>query len=144
MNKEFEKLYREWKVNTMFLSSGLHDNGWWKNLSEWSKSHPQEAKEGIIEILEQEPNHVVRLCSELWGDLDANGYLPLDAYCNTWLNILKGENDFFKDNYKEYREYVKYMDDNYIPWNPFTGDGDPNVTFKEFKEGKRNKEASND
>lgn len=143
MNKEFEKFYREWENNTMFLSGGLHCNEWRKNLSEWSKSHPQEAKGGIIEILEQGPGHIVRLCSELWGELDANGYLPLDAYCNIWLNILKGENDFFKDNYKDWHDYQKYMTEHYIAWNPFK-ECDPNVTFEEFKKGKRNKEASND
>ena len=42
------------------------------------------------------------------------------------------------DYYKEYDAYKEHLDKHYIPWNPFRQD-DPNVTFEEFKQGKRNK-----
>lgn len=137
MNAEFEALYNEWKCNTMFLSCGLHENEWWDNLVKWSEQHKQEAKDGLIEILKREPDHVVFLCSVLWGELDTHGYIPFEPYCNLWLNILEGKNDFRKDHYKDYRKWKKHLDEYYIPWNPFV-EGDPNVTLEEFQQGKRN------
>ena len=120
----------------------------------WSKDHKEEAVDSIIEMLKEAPDFVVYVLDELFGHpLTAEGYMPIEQYCNMWLNLIEYEKsgvkdlttvDLNKDNYKEYREYMKYMDENFIPFNPFTGDGDPNVTFKEFKEGKRNKEALND
>lgn len=137
MNKEFEELYNEWYKNTMFMSCGNFENVWWHNLVEWSEQHKQEAKDGIIEILRREPDWIVQLCDTLWGKLDTHGYIPLEPYCNLWLNILEGKNDFHKDNYKDYRKWKKHLDKYYIPWNPFQED-DPNVTLEEFRQGKRN------
>jgi hypothetical protein len=56
------------------------------------------------------------------------------------LNFNSTEKEKLKmmDYYKEYDAYKKHLDKHYIPWNPFRQD-DPNVTFEEFKQGKRNK-----
>ena len=43
--------------------------------------------------------------------------------------------------YKDYDAYQEYMKDHYIAWNPFKED-DPNITFDEFKQGKRNTKKS--
>ena len=55
------------------------------------------------------------------------------------LNVTDVEFDgkHIKDYYKDYNEYYKYLEKHYIHWNQFT-ENDQNVTFKEFKQGKRN------
>lgn len=149
MNKEFKELYDKWNEATMFLSyRDLEQEQGFIDLVNWSKENKEEAVDSIEEILKNEPDFVVYVLDELYDHpLATEGYVSIEQYCNVWLNILdyykNGEKDlskvnFSKDNYKDYKAYMEYMDDNYIPWNPFTGDGDPNVTFEEYKMGKRN------
>lgn len=149
MNKKFKELYDKWYHDTCLLSSRdfQHEQGF-IDLVNWSKDHKQEAVNSIVEILKKEPDFVVYVLDELFDHpLTTEGYVSIEQYCNMWLNLIEyyedGEKDLTKvdlnkDNYMEYREYMKYMNDNYIPWNPFTGDEDPNVTLEEFKQGKRN------
>lgn len=148
MNTEFEKLYKDYKTTTMFLSVLPPHIPQWDALVEWSKAHKEEAIDGIIEILEEGPDDIVGLCDELFPDtVTYEGYTPLDFVCNTWLVILIASKNGqilettnpkeFPDHYKDYKAYHKYMKKNYIPWNPFHED-DPNITFEEYKQGKRN------
>lgn len=149
MNKEFKKLYDKWHYDTFLLASRdfKHEQGF-IDLVNWSKDNKEEAVDSIVEMLNEAPNFVVYVLDELFcHPLTVEGYVSIEQYCNVWLNLIEyykdGEKDLTKvdlnkDNYKVYREYMEYMDKNYIPWNPFTGDGDPNVTLEEYKMGKRN------
>lgn len=149
MNKEFESLYKEWHSNTMFLSTGNFDNEWWSRLVKWSKKHTKEAIEGVRELIADEPDHVVHLLDEIIENgPKAEGYVPLDAWCNLWIAIIDASKnnegkdrlvfpDEIKDNYEDSRAYHEYLKTHYIPWNPFHED-DPNITLEEFKQGKRN------
>lgn len=149
MNIEFERLYREYWKKICFLSSLPPYIPEWDALVEWSKAHKKEAVDCIIEMLSEEPSDVVGLCEELFpGMLKAEGFVPLDMWCNTWLVILtaykNGQTKLdtidpkeFPDHYKEYKAYHKYMENHYIPWNPFHED-DPNISFEDYKQGKRN------
>ena len=148
MNKEFEKLYDKWYKDTCFLSSrDFQNEPGFIDLVNWSKDNKEEAVDSIVEMLKEEPDFVVYVLDELFDHpLKADGYISIEQYCNVWLNLVEyykdGEKDLSKinlnkDNYKKYREYMKYMDDNFIPFNPFTEE-DPNVTLEEFKMGKRN------
>lgn len=148
MNKEFKELYDKWYYDTFLLASRdfKHEPGFIK-LVNWSKDNKEEAINSIIEILKEAPDFVVHVLDELFDHpLTTEGYVSIEQYCNVWLNILdyykNGEKEFSKvnfdkDNYKDYRAYMEYMDDNFIPFNPFKED-DPNVTLEEFKQGKRN------
>lgn len=149
MNKEFEALYKEWHSNTMFLSTGNFDNEWWSRLVKWSKKHTKEAIEGVRELIADEPDHVVHLLDEIIENgPKAEGYVPLDAWCNLWIAIIDASKnnegkdrlvfpDDIKDNYEDSRAYHEYLKTHYIPWNPFHED-DPNITLEEFRQGKRN------
>ena len=144
MNAEFEKLYLDWYRKTAFLSVGNFNHDTWFKLVEWSKEHVSEAIEGVRELISDEPNSVVQLLNEIIENPPtAEGYVPLDAWCNIWIAIIdsskEGKNEVTEvnDHYEDYRAYHKYLDKNYIPWNPFHED-DPNITLEEFKQGKRN------
>lgn len=148
MNPEFEKLYKEHYAATAFLSYRLPHCPTWDALVEWSKANKQEAVDCIIEMLQEEPSDVVGICDELFPDLvKFEGFVPLDVWCNIWLTILeavkRGEDlkeinpMKFPDHYKDYKKFQKYMEKNYIPWNPFHEE-DPNITLEEYKQGKRN------
>ena len=149
MNKEFEALYKEWHSNTMFLSTGNFDNEWWSRLVKWSKKHTKEAIEGVRELIADEPHQVVHLLDEIIENgPKAEGYVPLDAWCNLWIAIIDASKnnegkerlvfpDKIKDNYEDSRAYHEYLKTHYIPWNPFRED-DPNITLEEFRQGKRN------
>lgn len=149
MNKEFEALYKEWHSNTMFMSTGNFNNEWWSRLVKWSKKHTKEAIEGVRELIADEPDHVVHLLDEIIENgPKAEGYVPLDAWCNLWIAIIDASKnnegkehlvfpDEIKDNYEDSRAYHEYLKTHYIPWNPFHED-DPNITLEEFRQGKRN------
>ena len=137
MNAEFEKLYLDWYRKTAFLSVGNFNHDTWFKLVEWSKEHVSEAIEGVRELIADEPNQVVQLLNEIIENPPtAEGYVPLDAWCNLWIAIIdsskEGKNEVTEvnDHYKDYRKYKKYLEKNYIPWNPFHED-DPNITLEE-------------
>lgn len=148
MNKEFKELYDKWNEDTWLLSwRGIENEQGFIDLVNWSKDHTEEAVDSIVEMLKEAPDFVVYVLDELFGHpLTEKGYMSIEQYCNVWLNLVEyyrdGEKDLTKvdlnkDNYKVYREYMKYMETNYLPWNP-TKEDDPNVTLEEFKMGKRN------
>ncbi len=146
MDAKFEELYNKWHTDTMFLSVGNFNTDSWFELVEWSKGHAKEAIEGVREIIGQEPHQIVQLLNEIVEDPPtAEGYVPLDMWCNVWIAIIdaskegKHDIDVVNDNYGDYRAYHKYMEDHYIPWNPFH-ENDPNITLEDFKQGKRNNE----
>lgn len=148
MNKEFKELYDKWYYDTFLLANRdfEHEPGFIELVS-WSKDNKEEAIDSIVEMLKEAPDFVVYVLDELFDHpLTAEGYISIEQYCNAWLNLIEyyksGEKDtskinLYKDNYKDYRAYMKYMDDNFIPFNPFK-ESDPNVTLEEFKQGKRN------
>lgn len=158
MNKTFESLYKDWRNATCFSSIISCDEIHYKALEEWCVNNKEEASECFKELLLEEPSHAVGILDKMYpGVLKVEGYVGLEPYCNMWLNILCGiiesglnnaallnsnstKNEKIKivDYYKEYDAYKEYLDKHYIPWNPFRQD-DPNVTFEEFKQGKRNK-----
>lgn len=148
MNNEFLDLYYKWRNTFIFSAFGSADpraKDTYEKLKEWSLENVKEAVECIKEILLEEPNDVVLLLSDILGtNIEIDGWMPLDSICNIWLNILNHDiNDNhdqkeLKDYYKDYREFKEYMKDNYISWNP-VHEEDPNITFEEFKQGKRNK-----
>lgn len=164
MNKTFENLYKDWHNATCFSSIISRDEIHYKALEEWCVNNKEEASESFKELLLEEPSHAVGILDKMYpGVLKVEGYVGLEPYCNMWLNILCNkellrsiiESGFNKDvilnfnstekeklkmvdYYKEYDAYKEYLDKHYIPWNPFHED-DPNVTFEEFKQGKRNK-----
>lgn len=149
MNAEFEKLYNEYNKVVCILSSTSCNVPQWDDLVRWSKEHKEEAVDCIIEILDKEPNDIVRLCYEMFPDIiETKGYIPLKSLCSIWLTITilkayRNESVIDLSNvsevYKEYDEYYNYIQDNYIPWNPFKEE-DPNVSYEEYKAGKRNDE----
>ena len=150
MNKEFKNLYKNWFNATAILSHSQFEVPEWYELVDWSKEHKEEAVDGIIEILKEEPGWIVQLCDELFPDvLKSEGYIPLEVWCTAWLAILKGYKEGLPlddiditnlpNPYEDYDAYHKYLNDHYIPWNPFHED-DPNITLEEFKQGKRNPE----
>ena len=148
MNNEFLDLYNKWRNTFIFSAFGSADpraKESYEELKKWSLINVKEAVECIKEILLEEPNDVILLLPEILGtNIEIDGWMPLDAICNIWLNILNHDiNDNhdqkeLKDYYKDYREFHEYMKDHYIPWNP-VHEENPNITFEEFKQGKRNK-----
>lgn len=147
--KEFERLFWDWMNSFGVSAFGSSDPGAqepYKKLLEWCKNNKKESLQYIKEILEDEPNDIVMILQELYADelgIKIEGFMPLDAICNLWLNILnkyeglsKGK---IKDYYKDYHKWKKYLDKHYISWRPNLEDN-PNVTQEEFKRGLKNKD----
>lgn len=143
--KEFLELYNKWRSTFMFSAHGSGDPAAkesYNKLREYCEKNRGDALQHIREILMEEPNDIVRLLDDVYKEefrFNYEGFCPLDTYCNLWLNVTDAEFDgkHIKDYYKDWREFHSYMEDNYISWNPFK-ENDPNVTFEEFKQGKRN------
>lgn len=145
-NKEqFLDLYKKWYGSYIFSAFGPNDPNakeHYLKLREWCENHKGDALLYIRELLLEGPNDVVQLLDDLYKDefgFDYDGFCSLDMYCNLWLNIINAEfnNKHIIDYYKDYNKWQKYLEKNYIPWNPFH-ENDPNVTLEEFKQGKRN------
>lgn len=149
LEKEFSKLFWNWMNSFGVSAFGCGDPAAqepYAKLKDWCKEHKQESLKFIKEILEDEPNDIVMVLQDLYADelgIKIEGFMPLQAVCNLWLNILnkyeglsKGK---LKDYYKSYDKYKKYMDKHYMSWRPNL-ENDPNVTRKQFEEGQRNGE----
>jgi len=143
--QEFLDLYNKWHSSFIFSAHGSADPAakeHYNKLIEWCKNNRGDALRYIREILLEEPNDIVNLLDALYKEefnFSYDGFCPLDEYCNLWLNVTDSEFDgkHIKDFYKDWKEWHKYLEKNYIPWNPFE-EQDPNITFEEFKTGKRN------
>ena len=143
--QEFLDLYNKWHFTFMFSGNNSEDltiKKSYNKLIETYKINRGDALLYIREILMEGPNDIVNLLDDLFKEefgFSYEGFCSLDEYCNLWLNVTDVEFDgkHIKDYYKDYNEYHEYLEKNYIPWNPFK-ENDPNVTFEEFKQGKRN------
>lgn len=132
MNSEFKNLYDAWRSATMFKSTGQFQDSTWKNLMDWCRANRGEAFKSIKEILLEGPGWIVQALDELSpGMIKADGYIPLDTYCNLWLIILNGGENI--DYYEDWKAWQKWLENNYKPWNPFKED-DPNPSLEEWKE----------
>lgn len=146
MKEEFLTLYNKWHSSFVFSAHGSADPAakeHYNKLREWCINNRDNALVYIREILFQRPDDIVNLLDDLYKEeynVEVDGFWPLDEYCNLWLNVtdLDFEHKVIEDYYKDLKEYNKYLDKHYIPWNPLKED-DPNITFEEFKKGKRNK-----
>jgi len=151
--KEFVELYNKWHSSYIFSAFGSADprsKKYYDALVKWCTDNKEKAFNYIREILLEEPNDIVRVLQDVYGEeykVEVNGYMPLDAYCNLWLNITDSnfddskKNIKLKDYYKDYNKWKKYLDKHYMSWRPNL-ENDPNITLEEFKEGKRNKESN--
>lgn len=147
--QEFEQLYKDWVYSFGVSAFGCSDPAAkepYAKLKEWCETNKNEAIKFIKKILEDEPNDIVMILQDLYGEeyLKFGGFIPLDKLCNVWLNILNctfGKNGKLKDYYKDYRKWKKYLDKHYMSWRPNL-ENDPNVTQEEYKQGKRNKESN--
>lgn len=146
MNKEFLELYKEWYYSYCFQSVGPNlINDKLIKLEIWCKNNKQKAIKCIERVLEEEPDNIILLLPELtgvtpkWLNEPSFGlYMSLEQMSNWWLNYLKNTKN--KNYYKDYNAWKKYLDKNYMAWRPNL-ENDPNVTQKEFIEGKRNSES---
>lgn len=146
MNKEFLELYKKWYYSFCFSSNGnTMVNEHLVELEMWCKNNKQEAIKCIVKILEDEPDHIIVLLPELTGvtpkwlnDSKIGVYMQLGEMSNWWLNYLKDTKNV--NYYKDYNAWKKYLESHYMAWRP-NMENDPNVTQREFKEGKRNSAA---
>lgn len=147
MNKEFLELYKNWYYSYIFDSTGRYSifNAKLVELEMWCKKNKEEAIKSIIIMLEDEPDNVIILLPELTGvtpqwlkESSIGLNMSLEEMSNWWLNYLKNTKNV--DYYKDWREWKKYLDKHYMSWRPNL-ENDPNVTKREFKEGKRNNES---
>lgn len=143
MNKEFLELYKNWQYSFCFDSTGRYSmiNEKLIELEFWCKKNKDEALLSIKELLENKPSQIIIILPELlgfkpkWLNTPVAKYMSLNMMCNWWLNYLNKTNNI--DYYKEYKKWCEHLDKTYLPWRPNIED-DPNVTFEEFKNGKRN------
>ena len=147
MNKEFLDLYKKWYYSYIFQSVGPNlINNELIELEIWCKNNKQEAIKCIEKVLEEEPDNIIMLLPELTGitpkwlnEPSVGLYMTIEQMSNWWLNSLKNTKNI--NYYKDYDNWKKYLDKNYMSWRPNL-ENDPNVTQKEFKEGKRNSELN--
>lgn len=149
MNNTYLELYNKWHESFMFSAHGSSDPAakpYYEELKKWCIENPKEFKDSILEQLKQEPDWAVGLLDDIYGEklgVKAESYVGLKDWCNFWVLILENRLENYKKGgilpyiYKDYDEYQEYMKDHYIAWNPFKEE-DPNITFDEFKQGKRN------
>lgn len=143
--QEFLDLYNKWHSTFMFSAHGSADPAAkesYNKLREACEINRGDALLYIREILMEGPDDIVNLLDDLFKEefgFSYEGFCPLDTYCNLWLNVTDAEfnGKHIKDYYKDWKAWHKYLEKNYIPWNPFK-ENNPNVTLEEFKQGKRN------
>ena len=150
MNNTYLKLYNKWMEERGLSSVMIFQGPTWDSLLNWCKENKEEFKSSILEHLKEEPTWAVQLLDEIYGkdlDIKAEGYVGLEAWCNLWICILENSLENMKPgdsipwHYKDYDEFKEYQEKHYIPWNPFHEEN-PNITFEEFKQGKRNTKKS--
>ena len=143
--QEFLELYNKWHSSFIFSAHGSADPAakeHYNKLKEWCENNRSNALQYIREILMEEPNDIVYLLADLFNEefgFTYEGFCSLVEYCNLWLIVTDTEfdNKHIKDYYKDWKAWHEYLKENYISWNPLK-EQDPNVTFEEFKQGKRN------
>ena len=88
-SKNREYVYQEyeaWKKETSFLSVGQYENEHFDNIVKMGEN----VLPYLIEVLEQGPNHLVHACDLIFpGEVEYNGYIPLDFGCKVWVEVLK-------------------------------------------------------
>lgn len=140
---KIKNLYIQWYKTELFDSTTLVGLNEYHKLLEYSKQHVQNFSIAMMELLEHpdDMNYQIPItcCFILQKDfikLYANkkDKLPLDDdylwdECNLWLNHFKSTKNI--DYYKKFKEYKKYLAENFKPFNPFTGK-DPNITYEEY------------
>lgn len=145
---QFKELYCNWIYSfgvSAFGCGAPEAQEPYGKLREWCKENKEDIIRFIKEILEEEPNDIVMILQDLYAEelgIKIDGYMPLDMWCNMWLNILNKDikkGKITKDYYKGYRKYKKYLDKHYMSWRPNL-ENDPNITRKQFEEGQRNGE----
>jgi hypothetical protein len=110
----------------------------YKELIDHIKNNKLKSLLEIRNMLMREPHLIVYALMDVYPDaIETDGFIPLKTLCNVWLNILNNTDDVYY--YKDYDKYQEYMNENYIPWNPFHED-DPNPTFEDFKNNILNKD----
>jgi hypothetical protein len=147
MDKEFLELYKEWYYSYCFNSNQANlINDKLIKLEIWCKNNKKEAIEYIKQIIKDEPDNIIILLPELlnyrpkWLDNPQIGlYMDLEKCCNWWLNYFNNTKNI--NYYKNYDAWQRYLKKNYISWRPNI-ENDPNITLKEFMEGKRNNEKN--
>lgn len=140
---KIKNLYIRWYKTTLFDSTSHIGINELNELLDYSKQHIPNFKIAMMELLEQPDDmnyHIPTICSYILQEdfikLNENkkDKLPLDENylwdeCNLWLNHFKSTKDI--DYYKQFKEYKKYLTENFKLYNPFI-DKDPNITYEEF------------
>lgn len=90
--EEFNTYYENWSNETMFLSTGILENKWFRNIVEMGK----DAVPFIKEKLDENDTWLVAALDEIYPDIISyEGYNSLSDVCQMWrvvLNLM--ENDF--------------------------------------------------
>ena len=90
---EFNEYYSKWRDETMFLSTGLLNNQWYKKIIEMGK----DATPYIKEILDKEDNWIVAALDEIYPNIITyDGYNSLSDVCQMWRVVLNLMEDNFK------------------------------------------------
>lgn len=146
--QEFLNLCNKWDDSCKFCKDGKESpeaKECYNKLKEECEINHKDALQYIREALMETPNYMIKLLDDFYKeeyDVTINGHCTIDEYCNLWLNVTDHEyaDKHIKDYYKDWREWRNYLKENYISWN-LCEENDPNVTFQEFKQGKRNNEC---
>ena len=92
MRDTFNKYYNNWRDETIFLSTRILDNQWYRKIVEMGK----DAVPFIKEILDKEDNWIVAALDEIYPNIISyEGYNSLSDVCQMWrvvLNLM--ENNF--------------------------------------------------
>ncbi len=140
---KIKNLYIQWYKSTLFDSTSLTGLNEHNKLLEYSKQHVHNFSIAMMELLEHPDDmnyHIPVICCYILQDDFSKLYenkkdkLPLDDdylwdECNLWLNYFKSTKNI--DYYKKFKEYKKYITENFKLFNPFT-DKDPNLTYEEY------------
>ena len=84
--EEFAELYNKWYSSFIFSAHGSADSCAkepYAKLKEWCETNKNEAIKFIKKILENEPNDIVMILQDLYGEeyVKFGGFIPLDKLC---------------------------------------------------------------